>query len=191
MRKLMFFFSSVNIIKPHVTYFSASLETRHWLLTSYTPLPAVFLFPPSFHASPSPITLSRCQCASRSLEALTHISAVYLSLCFHSACIPCSLIRSGYKEKGRAQRAREDGGKRLNNRNKKTNFPTIGFGLCVSASMHLFVTTQWRTEGQRHGDNPGLYIDISPKVGKHFDVEQSKHCSIMIYACVSALQSLF
>lgn len=100
--------------------FGASLATRRCPFDILHSPSCCFLSPLTVRA-PSPISLSPCQCASGCLEALTHISAVYLSPSFHFACIPCSLIRPGYKERGRAQRVREDGGKRLDN---QKYFPT-------------------------------------------------------------------
>lgn len=62
--------------------------------------------PLSLVSLPLFLSLSRCHCASRYLEALTHIWAVYLSLLFHSACIPCSLIRSWWRDREKGQRGR-------------------------------------------------------------------------------------
>lgn len=82
-----------HLFQATVCAFAAPLETRHWPLTFCTPLPA-----PLSHL-PVSFSLSQCNCASRCLEALTHISAVYLSQRFHSAWIPCSLIRSWWRER--------------------------------------------------------------------------------------------
>lgn len=61
---------------------AASLETRHWPLTFYTPLPAVSpVLCPCLHSPTSLPSLSQCQCASRGFWKPSLISQLYIYLC--------------------------------------------------------------------------------------------------------------
>lgn len=128
-----------HICKVAFCTLSVSLEIRHCPLTFYTPLPAIM------SASRSSLCLSWCPYANLCLETVAHISAVYLSLCFHSACIPCSLIRSGWRGMERGNR-----GKMVGKSGNQKYFPTNWFwSVHIWVSAGMCVKSDHIDEGER------------------------------------------
>lgn len=85
--------------------FSAFLVTTHRPLTSSHSISCRFSLSsvrPPIHASPSSSSPSMSVCQSLFGSLRSYLGCIFISLRY----IPRSLIRSGYKERGRARRAR-------------------------------------------------------------------------------------